>query len=106
MVGPDHFASIEPDELKTMVKGIRNVENAFGSKRKKITEEEKKNIYFMRRSVHAAKNLKKGEIINEGNIKIIRPFDGVEPWFLDMILSKELKFNVNKDEPINWDCLI
>lgn len=106
MEGPDHFASAEPDELKKMVKGIRNVEKAFGSERKEITNEEKKNILFMRRSVHASRDIKEGEIIKEDNIKIVRPFDGIAPWFLDIILGKKIKTNVKKDEPIRWRNLL
>jgi N-acetylneuraminate synthase len=106
MRGPDHFASIQPPEFNKMVEYIRNVEKAFGTAEKKIVSEEKKNIFFMRRSIHAAKDLKKGEIINEGNIKIIRPFNGVEPWFLDIISDKKLKCNVKKDNPIKWEDLI
>lgn len=104
--GPDHFASLEPDELKKMVKAIRNVEKAFGSGRKEITEEEKKNIFFMRRSIHASEDIKEGEIIKESNIKIIRPFDGIEPWFLDAILGKKIKTNIKRDEPIKWEDLL
>ena len=106
MEGPDHFASLEPDELKKMVEAIRNVEKAFGSRKKEITEEEKKNLFFMRRSMHASEDIKQGEILKENNIKITRPFNGIEPWFLDIILGKKIKTNVKKDEPIKWDDLL
>jgi N-acetylneuraminate synthase len=106
MEGPDHFASLEPDELKKMVEAIRNVENAFGSERKERTDEEKKNIVFMRRSIYASKDMKQGEIIKENNIKITRPFDGIEPWFLNNILGKKIKTYVKKDEPIKWEDLL
>ena len=106
MEGPDHFASLEPHELKNMVEAIRNVEKAFGSKRKEITVEEKKNIFFMRRSVHASKDMEQGETMKENNIKITRPFDGIEPWFLESILGKKIKNNVKKDEPIKWGDLL
>lgn len=106
MEGPDHFASLEPDELKKMVEAIRNVEEAFGSERKEITDEEKKNIFFMRRSIHASEDIKEGEIIKENNIKITRPFDGIEPWVLDVLLGKKIKVKVKKDEPIKWEDLL
>jgi len=106
MEGPDHFASLEPNELKKMVEAIRNIEKAFGSKRKEITDEEKKNIFFMRRSIHASEDIKEGEIIKENNIKITRPSDGIEPWFLNNILSKKIKTYVKKGEPIKWDDLL
>ena len=106
MEGPDHFASLEPDELKKMVEAIRNVEKAFGSERKERTDEEKKNIFFMRRSIHASGEMNEGEIIKENNIKITRPFDGIEPWFLDVILGKKIKVKVKKDDPIKWGDLV
>ena len=106
MEGPDHFASLEPDELKKMVGEIRNVEKGFGSERKEITDEEKKNIFFMRRSIHASEDIKEGGIIKENNIKITRPFDGIEPWVLDVILGKKIKVKLKKDEPIKWEDLL
>ena len=106
MEGPDHFASLEPDELKKMVGAIRNVEKAFGSEIKEITDEEKNNIFFMRRSIHASEDVKQGEIIKGNNIKITRPFDGIEPWFLNNILGKKIKTYVKKDEPIKWGDLL
>jgi len=82
MEGPDHFASLEPNELKKMVKAIRNVEKAFGIKRKKITDNEKKNILYMRRSIHTSVDIKTGEEIKDNNIKITRPFNGIESWYI------------------------
>ncbi|NQU99165.1 MAG: N-acetylneuraminate synthase [Parcubacteria group bacterium] len=106
MEGPDHFASLEPNELKEMVKSIRNIEKSFGSKRKEITAEEKKNIFFMRRSIHASIDIKTGEVIKANNIKITRPFNGIESWFIDVILGKKLKNNIKKDDPIRWKDLL
>jgi len=106
MEGPDHFISLEPNELKKMIKAIRNVEEAFGSKKKEINPEEKKNIFFMRRSIHASRHIKKGEIIKESNVKITRPFDGIEPWFLDKMLGKKAKISIKKDKPIKWRHLL
>lgn len=106
MEGPDHFASLEPDEFKKMVEAIRNVEKSFGSERKEITAEEKKNIFFMRRSIHASVDMKQGEIIKGNNIKITRPFDGIEPWVLDVILGKKIKVKVKKDDAIKWEHLV
>ena len=105
MKGPDHYASLEPGELKKMVEAIRNVEKAFGSEIKEITDEEKKNIYSMRSSIHASKNMEPGEVIKENNIKITRPFNGIEPWFLDVILGKKIKVKVKEEEPIKWEDL-
>jgi N-acetylneuraminate synthase len=106
MEGPDHFASLEPSELKKMVKAIRNVEKSFGSKRKEITAEEKKNIFFMRRSIHASDNIRQGGIIKQNNIKITRPFNGIESWYIDIIIGKKIKNNIKKDNPIRWEDFI
>jgi len=104
--GPDHFASLEPSELKKMVKTIRNIEKAFGSERKEITDNEKKNIFYMRRSIHASKNIKSGEVIRDNNIKITRPFNGIESWYVNIIIDKKIKNNIKKDDPIKWEDLL
>jgi len=106
MEGPDHFISLEPNEFKKMVEAIRNVEKAFGNRKKQITNEEKKNIFFMRRSIHASKDMEQGEMIKKNNIKITRPFDGIEPWFLNIILGKKIKVKLKKDDPIKWADLL
>lgn len=106
MEGPDHFASLNPNGLKKMVETIRNIEKAFGSERKEITGEEKKNIYFMRRSIHASRDIQKGKIISYDDTKIKRPFDGIEPWFLDFIIGKKIKNDVKKDETLKWEDLL
>lgn len=103
MQGPDHFASLEPDELKKMVSAIRNVEKAFGSSTKHLTEDEKKNIGYMRRSVHASRDIKKGERVFQNSISIKRPYDGAEPWDMDAIIGREIKRDVKKDEPVRLE---
>jgi len=76
--GPDHSASLEPDELKAMVTAIRNIEKALsGSGRKEPSKSESKNIIIVRKSLFASKTIKKGEIISEDNIIIKRPGDGI-----------------------------
>ena len=62
--------------------------------------------WFMRRSIHASEDMDQGGIIKENNIKITRPFDGIGPRFLDIILGKQIKNNVKKDEPIKWGDLL
>jgi N,N'-diacetyllegionaminate synthase len=83
MEGPDHKASIEPDELKAMVSAIRNIEAAMGDGEKKPSKSEKKNIAIARKSIIAKTNIKKGEIFTEENITVKRPGNGVSPmkWF-------------------------
>jgi N-acetylneuraminate synthase len=105
MVGPDHFASLEPEELKKMVEAIRNVELSLGDSPKVLTDDEKKNFFFMRRSLHLNKNMKRGKIISRKDIKITRPFDGIKPWELEIILGRELKIDKKENEPLKWEDL-
>lgn len=101
MDGPDHFASIEPDELKLMVKYIRNIEQAFGTDDKELTKSEKENIKVMRRSVHASKTLNEGDIIRESDISISRPYDGYSAWNYQDIIGKKILHIIDKGAPIN-----
>lgn len=83
MEGPDHKASLEPEELNEMVKAIRNIELAMGSKDKFPTESEKKNIEIARKSIVAKRDIKKGEVLSEDNLYIKRPGNGISPmrWY-------------------------
>jgi len=83
MEGPDHKASLEPDELANMVNAIRNVESALGNGEKKPAESEKKNIAIARKSIIASCNIKTGEVFSENNITTKRPGNGISPmrWF-------------------------
>lgn len=83
MEGPDHKASLEPDELKDMVLGIRKVEAAMGNGIKEPSESEKKNLVIARKSIVAKRSIGKGEILTEENITTKRPGNGINPmrWF-------------------------
>ncbi|GBF12458.1 N-acetylneuraminate synthase [Tepidibacillus sp. HK-1] len=83
MEGPDHKASLEPNELKAMVNAIRNVEVAIGSGEKKPAESEKKNMAIARKSIIAKRNISKGERFTEENLTVKRPGNGISPmkWF-------------------------
>ena len=90
--GPDHAASLEPDELKAMVKSVRNVELAIsGSGIKQPSESEIKNITIARKSIHLNKNLSKGHIICDEDIIALRPGDGISPMEWNTIIGKKLK---------------
>lgn len=77
--GPDHKASLEPDELKAMVRAIRNVEAAMGDGRKTVSESERPNMVVARKSIVALRPIKKGEILTEENITVKRPGNGISP---------------------------
>ena len=83
MEGPDHKASLEPQELAAMVSSIRNIEKALGTGNKEPSPSEKKNMTIARKSIVAAKEIKKGEEFTEDNITVKRPGNGVSPmkWF-------------------------
>ncbi len=100
MEGPDHKASLEPDELACMVRSIRNVEVAMGNGEKQPAESEKKNIAIARKSIVAKRFINKGETFSEENIAIKRPGNGISPmrWF-EVIGLKAIK-NFEEDELI------
>lgn len=102
MKGPDHKASLEPDELKAMVKAIRNVEKAMGDgiKRPAKSEEETRNI--ARRSLVAKRDIKKGCVIRPADIAIKRPGSGIPPEFKDMIKGMKAIKNIKADSVIKW----
>ena len=100
MEGPDHKASLEPDELKQMVQSIRNVELALGDKKKKTSEAEKKNIAIARKSIVAACDIKKGEIFTEENLTAKRPGNGVSPMNWAEVMGKDAKRDFSEDELI------
>ncbi|MEA2050124.1 MAG: N-acetylneuraminate synthase, partial [Campylobacterota bacterium] len=83
MEGPDHKASLEPDELISMVKAIRNIELALGSSVKKPSKSETPNIKIARKSIVAHCDIKKGDILSEENLAIKRPGDGISPMRWD-----------------------
>lgn len=100
MQGPDHRASLEPHELKTMVRLIRNIEKALGDGVKKPSPSELKNRPMARKSIVAARDLKKGELFTEGNTAVKRPATGISPMEYGRILGKTAKRDFARDELI------
>jgi N,N'-diacetyllegionaminate synthase len=100
MEGPDHKASLEPDELKAMVVAIRNVEKALGNGEKQVTDSERKNMTIARKSIVAAKYIKKGAIFAEDNITVKRPGNGISPMRWEEVLGKTAKKDFYEDELI------
>ena len=100
MEGPDHKASLEPEEFEVMVNNIRLIEKALGDGVKQPAEVEKKNIAIARKSIVAAKDIKKGEIFTEENITVKRPGSGISPmkWF--EVLGTEAVRDFGEDELI------
>jgi len=96
--GPDHAASLEPNELKKMVTAIRNIEIAMGGGVKKSTESEMKNIPVARKSIVAKKLIKKGERFTEANLAVKRPGSGITPMNWDVYIGKlaDRSYQVNE----------
>lgn len=98
--GPDSSFSMEPQEFKDMVNSIRNVEMALGQITYELSEKSKKNRHFAR-SIFAVKDIKKGEVFSEANIRSIRPGDGISPKYLPSILGKKALCDIIQGTPIN-----
>lgn len=88
MEGPDHKASLEPAELRAMVKAIRNIEKALGSEKKQVTPSEQKNRVIARKSIVAAKPIAKGEFFTEENLTVKRPGNGISPMRWEEVIGK------------------
>lgn len=101
---PDACFSMEKDEFKKMVQHIRQAEEALGDVNYRISEEESKNLRF-RRSIFAIKDIKKGEVISEENIRVIRPSFGLEPKYYYLVLGKLAIKDINRGTPISWEVL-
>ena len=100
--GPDHKASLEPDELKDMVMAIRDVEKALGTGIKRPTTEEEEIKKVVRRSIVAMVDISKGRTITEDMLDFKRPGTGIEPKYIDMIVGKKAKEDIRKDEIVTW----
>lgn len=98
--GPDHKASLEPQELKNMVTAIRNVEVALGSPEKKVTDSEEKNKLLVRKSIVALKEIKEGDLFSEDNLTVKRPGNGISAIKWLDVIGKKAPRNFKVDEII------
>ena len=96
--GPDHQASLEPQELKLMIESIRNIEKALGDGIKKPSKSETPNKTIVRKSIVAKKAIKKGEILSEDNLSIKRPGNGISPMRWDEIIGTIAQKDYEEDE--------
>jgi N,N'-diacetyllegionaminate synthase len=103
MPGPDHKASIEPQELKQMIDSIRHVEQAVGDGIKVISETEKRNSCVARKCIVAASLIAKGELYSENNITTKRAGSGLSPMRWYDVIGKRADRDYRKDEPITLD---
>jgi N-acetylneuraminate synthase/N,N'-diacetyllegionaminate synthase len=104
--GPDHRASLEPDELKEMVKAIRNIGKAIsGSGKKEPSPSEKKNKEVARKSIHTTRSMKVGEIIKEEDIIALRPGNGISPMEWENVIGRKINRAYSATEMLEWSSL-
>lgn len=105
--GPDHKASLEPNELKAMVKSIRNVEIALsGSGKKEPSESEKKNVVIARKSIHIRNTLHKNQVVKEEDLIPLRPGDGISPFHWNEIIGKKVARDLQEYHKLVWNDLL
>ncbi len=102
MSGPDHGFSIDPNGLKSLISQIHEIDQMKGDGIKIPQFSEIKNRLTIRKSITAKRDLQQGEKIQEDDIAIKRPADGIEPKYITMILGKTINTNIKKDSPIFW----
>lgn len=100
--GPDSSFSMTPIEFREMVENIRNVEKMIGKVSYEITEKKKKSFKF-KRSLFVSKNIKKGEILTEENIKSVRPADGISPKYYNHVLGKKVRKDLKFGTPLLFE---
>ncbi len=98
MDGPDHKSSLAPDELRAMIKAIRNIEKALGNREKSPSPSEMRNISNIRKSIVASKDIKKGKVFADENITTKRPGIGISPMEWDNVIGKKAKRDFKEDE--------
>ena len=101
--GPDHKASLEPQELRRMVDGIRKIEQALGDPRKRPTELERRNMQLMRRSLVAERDIAAGEHLHADMVAFKRPGSGLGEDFLDLVIGRVAAKAIAAGDPITWD---
>jgi len=101
--GPDHKASLEPDELNAMVKAIRNVEKSLGDGIKRPAQSELQVMKVVRRSLVAKKDIRAGETVKESDMLVKRPATGIPPKFKEIVIGMKPTRSIKKDELFNWE---
>lgn len=100
--GPDHLASLEPDELKKMVQGIRKIEVALGKKEKVPAPSELRNLPVVRKSIHLRNDVKKDKILEEDDLIMLRPGDGISPMKIDNIVGMKTTRALSRFHKLEW----
>ena len=106
MEGPDHAASLELSDLPTLVRMVRNVEDAFGDSEKKVRDSEQEVRDIARKSIRAAHAMEAGHVLSAEDMTIKRPGTGIAPKRLPELIGKKLARDIDVDEIIKEDDLI
>ena len=101
---PDSSFSMEPDEFAQMVRDIRQAETAIGKVNYGPTEQEKNSVIF-RKSIFVTENIKKGDMISEKNIRVIRPGYGIKPKHFDAVLGQVALVDIDRGTPLQFDMI-
>jgi sialic acid synthase SpsE len=101
--GPDHSFAVEPDELKAMVSGIRKVQKALGSPRKRQLPDEAEMARLGRRSVVARVRISEGTILTPEMLTAKRPGYGIAPKFLSLLVGRPVRRTIEADEVVTWE---
>jgi len=106
MKGPDHPFAIEPEELKTLVSQVRDIESAMGNGMKKGPNvEEMENYEKARRSIHARVKIPKGTVITRDMLIVKRPGYGIKPKFIDIVVGRKSTVDIEEDVWLRWDMI-
>lgn len=101
--GPDHWFSMDPNDMKNLVTETRNLEIAMGSSRKKVYLNEEPEKYWSTRSLHINKNLKMGDIIKKEDLSMLRPGYGISPFDKEKVIGMQLKKDIKENEVLEWN---
>ena len=106
MEGPDHVASLEPNELKEMTRTIRNIEKALGSGIKKPNKSEVKIQSIVKRKIVLAKDVETNQVLTENDLEYKRCENGIESKYYKSIIGKKVKRKIDADSPLMWEDII
>ena len=106
MEGPDHVASLEPDELKEMTRTIRNIERALGSGIKKPNKSEVKIQSIVKRKIVLAKDVEINHVLTENDLEYKRCENGIESKYYKNIIGKKVKRKIDADSPLMWEDIV
>ena len=102
LVGPDHQASLEPNEFKKMVFSIRKIEKCLGTGMKTVSFSERCNKNIVRKSIFTLAKINKGDVFSDQNLTTKRPGNGISPMLINKLIGKKSKHNYKKDKKINF----